>query len=82
MEYTRNVEYGHYEGTLMEQFCNFLCALLIVSCFKPTGLLNQYFNDEENVQRHDKTLPKALRTQALTALTSNFGLVGLVQYAW
>ena len=29
-----------------------------------------------------KTLPKALRTQALTALTSNFSLVGLVQYAW
>ena len=29
-----------------------------------------------------KTLPKALQTQALTALTSNFGLVGLVQYAW
>ena len=26
-----------------------------------------------------ETLPKALRTQALTALTSNFGLV---QYAW
>ena len=30
----------------------------------------------------EKTLPKALRTQALTALTNNFGLVGLVQYAW
>ena len=30
----------------------------------------------------NETLPKALRTQALTALTSNFGLVGLVQYAW
>ena len=29
-----------------------------------------------------KTLPKALRTQALTAFTSNFGLVGLVQYDW
>ena len=29
-----------------------------------------------------QTLPKALRTQALTALTSDFGLVGLVQYAW
>ena len=29
-----------------------------------------------------KTLAKALRTQALTALTSNFVLVGLVQYAW
>merc|ERR1719206_279530 len=27
-----------------------------------------------------KTLPKALRTQALTALTSNFGLVGLVRW--
>ena len=30
----------------------------------------------------EKTLPKALRTQALTALTNDFGLVGLVQYAW
>ena len=29
-----------------------------------------------------QTLPKALRTQALTALTSIFGLVGLLQYAW
>ena len=29
-----------------------------------------------------KTLPKALRTQVLTALTSNFVLVCLVQYAW
>ena len=29
-----------------------------------------------------QTLPKALRTQGLTALTSNLGLVGLVQYGW
>ena len=29
-----------------------------------------------------RTVPKALRTQVLTALTSDFGLVGLVQYAW
>ena len=29
-----------------------------------------------------KTLPKALRPQALTALTSNFGLVGLVMLVW
>ena len=29
-----------------------------------------------------KTLPKALRTQALTALTKNFGLVGLVRWVW
>ena len=35
-------------------------------------------NTEET---QNETLPKALRTQALTALTSNFGLVGLVQYA-
>ena len=34
------------------------------------------------VEANLKTLPKALRTQALTALTSNFGLVGLVQSAW
>ena len=31
---------------------------------------------------NDETLPKALRTQALTALTSNFGSAGLLQYAW
>ena len=36
----------------------------------------------KNIHRILKTLPKALRTQALTALTSNFGLVCLAQYAW
>ena len=39
-----------------------------------SGLRNQHLLSE--------TLPKALQTQALTALASNFGLVGLVQYAW
>ena len=34
------------------------------------------------VEFKDKTLPKALRTLALTALTSNFGLVGLVRWVW
>ena len=29
-----------------------------------------------------KTLPKALRAQVLTALTSNFGLEGLVWQVW
>ena len=29
-----------------------------------------------------QALPKALRTQALTALISNFGLVGLVRWVW
>ena len=31
---------------------------------------------------YSETLPKALRTQALTALTSNFGLVCLVRWVW
>ena len=35
-----------------------------------------------SIQQNIETLPKALRTQALTALVSTFGLVGLVQYAW
>ena len=38
--------------------------------------------ETETLKIVDKTLPKALRTQALTTFTSNFGLVGLVQYAW
>ena len=36
----------------------------------------------ETQDQINKTLPKAPRTQVLTALTSNFGSVGLVQYAW
>ena len=32
--------------------------------------------------KHKKILQKALRTQSLTALTINFGFVGLGQYAW
>ena len=43
--------------------------------------INHLFVIELNVC-YAKTLPKALRTQALTALTNNFGLVGLVQYTW
>ena len=35
-----------------------------------------------NVKKRNKTLPKALWTQVLTALTSDFGMEGLVQYAW
>ena len=41
-----------------------------------------YFLPRPNNWPSGKTLPKALRTQAFTALTSNFGLVVLVQYAW
>ena len=37
---------------------------------------------ETKKKSNKKTLPKALRTQVLTASTSHFGLEGLVQYAW
>ena len=40
------------------------------------------FQDIQQLSLSSKTLPKALRTQELTALTSNFGLEGLIQYAW
>ena len=50
-----------------------------------TQLFQQYNSTETQRwktvdQMKKKTLPKALRTQALTALTSNFGLVGLVRW--
>ena len=35
-----------------------------------------------NLPHLTETLPKALRTQVLTVLTSSFGLVGLIEYAW
>ena len=38
-------------------------------------------HDYDYMDKLRKTLPKTLRTQVLTALTSNFGLVGLVHYA-
>ena len=52
---------------------------------QPLDLAKKYVNTDAPVdlfRKIKKTLPKALRTQALTTLTSNFGLVGLVQYAW
>ena len=39
-------------------------------------------NIRVDVECKYKTLPKALRTQALTALTSNFGVVDLVWQIW
>ena len=42
------------------------------------GMKNMKFK-MHNAKYKKKTLPKALRTQALTALTSNFGLVRLVR---
>ena len=53
-------------------------TMMIPMCWEHEFYMNaQCWGDE----RINKTLPKALRTQVLTALTSNFGLVGLVQYA-
>ena len=51
--------------------CSFLghCKKIYGCCKKTCGCCKE-------------TLPEALRTQTLTAFTSNFGLVGLVQYAW
>ena len=46
-------------------------------CLSSATLTDAYVKDILS-----KTLPKALRTQALTALTSNFGLVGLVRKVW
>ena len=43
---------------------------------------NEWFNLIRCFRGTIKTLPKALRTQGLTALTCNFGLAGLVHYAW
>ena len=50
--------------------------------FPCSSFLNIFVAYGNKCYEKKKTLPKALRTQALTALTSNFGLVGLVQYAW
>ena len=44
----------------------------------PAGHHSQMIPQYEVIKQNKQTLPKALRTQALTALTSNFGLVGLV----
>merc|ERR1711928_154272 len=67
-----------YSGILlpdMEFVQKFTLLDFQVKNFTPSILPN--FNSFSN-----KTLPKALRTQALTALTKNFGLVGLVRWVW
>ena len=62
--------------------------ILIVHPERPPSsikLVHSFFSTSyENDQGTNQvqTLPKSLRTQVLTALASNFGLVGLVQYAW
>ena len=65
---------------------NILCISINISsgiAFKTVSRLTE--NKKKKIVtflNKSKTLPNALRTQALTALTSSFGLVGLVQYAW
>ena len=43
---------------------------------------NVNVNDIFYINKHRETLPKALRTQVLTALSINFGLEGLVWQVW
>ena len=72
------------------QLLNLLVLNVIFGVFEHSRLWNPLVPvlvpalvmDEVPGQGLVQTLPKALRTQALTALPSNFGLVGLVQYAW
>ena len=47
---------------------------------KSKNLTNLDFTPE--TYQKIETLPKALWTQVLTALASNFGLVGLVRWVW
>ena len=60
--------FGHFILILCHHLIGDFCVIALFAVFDGAFFL--------------ETLPKALRTQGLTALTSNFGLVGLVQYAW
>ena len=60
--------------------CEFTVCDEYDSCTKSTShAVGQWIGNGREITQ--KTLPKALRTQGLTTLTRNFGLVGLVQYA-
>ena len=60
-----------------------LFGLIVVGGLKHRyHLVGRHHHLRQSVNKVFQTLPKALRTQVLTALTSNIGLVGLVQYAW
>ena len=48
--------------------------------YKRFSFIQKTFQKHKSLKT--KTLPQALRTQALTALTSNFSLVGLVWCVW
>ena len=64
---------------------NFINCFQNPSVFLRTSLAMEsvgLFKRRLRAGQKEKTLPKALRTQALTALTSNFGLVGLVRWVW
>ena len=69
-------------------FCQYCTIYMISGGFINIRTLSLCFSFLRSVDQekfHEacgKTLPKALRTQALTALTSNFGLIGLLQYVW
>ena len=65
-------------GGRQEETILFMTMMTFIM-FRQAGSVRK---DRRGFAGNKETLPKALRTQALTALTSNCGLVGLVQYAW
>ena len=60
-------------------FSIFSVIFRLLECEEYGSDVNRILSEKDSWNLNlKKTLPKALRTQVLTALTSNFGLVGLV----
>ena len=57
-------------------------VLLRILGFIPHKVETKHLNINRNVHNDIETLPKALRTQALTALTSKIGRFGFVCLVW
>ena len=47
-----------------------------------TKAIVNFYQEKKNIVEGFKKLPKALRTQALTTLTSSFGLVCWIWFGW
>ena len=61
-------------------FSIFSVIFRLLECEEYGSDVNRILSEKDSWNLNlKKTLPKALRTQVLTALTSNFGLVALVQ---
>ena len=67
-------------GKWLAKFETFLSSSPVQNISTKSILAHQLLLSAQKPDK--KLLPKALWTKSLTALNSNFGLVGLVQYAW